>query len=138
MLFNTFNYHGSVDPDLLPQIIEGHFGLIWEGNENSTITNTTIKSEGNGISHYSDNGTYTLNVKDSNISGKTNGIYGYTNGDDRYVKVNIESGKIEGGLYGIQSNRKSVTVNIGLDDDNISITNPEIIGGKYGIYSQGT
>lgn len=36
MLFNTFNYHGSVDPDLLPQIIEGHFGLIWEGNENIT------------------------------------------------------------------------------------------------------
>ena len=30
--FQTIDYKGCVDPDILPQVIEGHFGLIWEGN----------------------------------------------------------------------------------------------------------
>lgn len=53
MPFNTFNYHGSVDPDLLPQIIEGHFGLIWEGDENiSKEDNYTCLNNPHKLSMY--------------------------------------------------------------------------------------
>lgn len=30
--FQHLNYKGCVDADLLPNVIEGHFGLIWEGD----------------------------------------------------------------------------------------------------------
>lgn len=30
---NNLNYKGSFDPDKLPGIIDGHFGLIWDGDE---------------------------------------------------------------------------------------------------------
>ncbi len=32
--FDNLNYLGLVNPDELPSIISGHFGLIWEGDEN--------------------------------------------------------------------------------------------------------
>lgn len=35
--FQHLNYKGCVDADLLPNAIEGHFGLIWEGDYKSKI-----------------------------------------------------------------------------------------------------
>ena len=34
-------YHGSVDPDKLPGILEGHFGLVWDGNSTNTCSGNT-------------------------------------------------------------------------------------------------
>ena len=38
-LFQNLNYKGCVDADLLPNAIEGHLGLIWEGDYISKIEN---------------------------------------------------------------------------------------------------
>lgn len=34
--FESSTYKGSVEPDILPSVIEGHFGLIWEGGYHLT------------------------------------------------------------------------------------------------------
>lgn len=38
-LFQHLNYKGCVDADLLPNVIEGHFGLIWEGDYEVNLEN---------------------------------------------------------------------------------------------------
>lgn len=37
--FKTNNYKGTVAPDILPSVIEGHFGLIWEGSYDVSYDN---------------------------------------------------------------------------------------------------
>lgn len=37
--FQHLNYKGCVDADVLPNVIEGHFGLIWEGDYEVNLEN---------------------------------------------------------------------------------------------------
>ena len=37
--FQHLNYKGCVDADILPNVIEGHFGLIWEGDYEVNLEN---------------------------------------------------------------------------------------------------
>ena len=48
--------------------------------------------------------------------------------------TSISGGRIEGGTYGIYGTT-SYTFNIGTNDENVSITRPEIIGGSYALYN---
>ena len=38
---DNVTYHGVVDSELLPSVIEGHYGLIWDGNKLSECTGNT-------------------------------------------------------------------------------------------------
>lgn len=51
--FNNIVYKGMVSPEELPSVIEGHFGLIWEGNyQLSTLDNYTMLNNPHKMSMY--------------------------------------------------------------------------------------
>ena len=117
-----------------------------------------------GISHGGNSSaTSTLNFKSGTITVNSGSdAYGIMTGNDRFSKTNIlggtinstttstsknayglsiSGGSITGGLisgssYGISSSGTSDinAIAIGENDGNISISSPEIVGGKYGLY----
>lgn len=51
--FKQLNYRGKVEPEQLPSVIEGHFGLIWEGSYDlSTQDNYTMLNNPHKMSMY--------------------------------------------------------------------------------------
>ena len=124
----------NVSDTKITSTAEGYSGMYLL-RENATLNNVTINSKKYGINNVQDrSGTYTLNIENSNVYGSTAGIYNNSSRDDGYLNVNIKSGTIEGGTYGVQSNRNTITINIGENDDEVSTIDPSITGGAYGLY----
>ncbi|MBQ4030637.1 MAG: InlB B-repeat-containing protein [Bacilli bacterium] len=74
-----------------------------------------------------------LNITGGKIHGDNTGVgmsnyYAYSASGT----ATITGGEISGGTYGIDA--RSGTLNLGVDDGDISITKPSIIGGTYGVY----
>ncbi len=65
-IFQHINYKGCVDADLLPNVIEGHFGLIWEGGYNVKIEdNYNLINNPHKLSMYIVSGLPIIVLKDS-------------------------------------------------------------------------
>ena len=98
-----------------------NYGLYVGQNGIVEVNNTNIKGS-NGVSN-----TGSLTINNCDITGNTYGI----NNDDYSKVLNINSGTIKGGKYGVYS---SASTNIGVNDDEVTIESPIIMGGEYGLY----
>ena len=95
-----------------------------EVNIDSDSKITTTGTSSKGIVAY--NGT--INVNGATIT--SNNIGAYTTS---YGVININSGTINGSNYGLSLNGSSSIINIGSNDNEVSISNPNIFGDTYAI-----
>ena len=123
----------------------GYATLYIESAGSVTLDNSSIENDNStGI-----NSVGKLNVNNSTITAKGNGIYGKEslvsdsiitsttgNGIELIGNSTITGSTITGANYGIYINNSNTTLNLGENDDNVTKDKPIVIGGKYGLYVQ--